>query len=115
MIRDGLRSTMVRRRAATRCRTLNSAVTPAAQKKLTPLRSLTGFSPIRTRPSRATGREFRVQEVTVVSPKEAFGLLRQASQHRNRKLRDVAAEIIKQISGEDPPPAPEFATPRPRS
>lgn len=51
----------------------------------------------------------------MVSPKEAFGLLRQASQHRNRKLRDVAAEIIKQISGEDPPPAPEFATPRPRS
>ncbi|MCW3820531.1 GAF and ANTAR domain-containing protein [Micromonospora sp. DR5-3] len=47
--------------------------------------------------------------------KEAFALLRQASQHRNRKLRDVAAQIIKQISGEDPPPAPEFAAPSPQS
>ncbi|WP_172875900.1 GAF and ANTAR domain-containing protein [Micromonospora inositola] len=43
---------------------------------------------------------------------EAFSLLRQASQHRNRKLRDVAAEIIKQVSGESPQPAPGFAVPR---
>lgn len=47
--------------------------------------------------------------------KEAFALLRQASQHRNRKLRDVAAQVVKQISGEDPPPAPEFAASRPQS
>ena len=35
----------------------------------------------------------------------AFDLLRQASQHRNRKLRDLAAAIITNISGE-PPDAP---------
>ena len=43
---------------------------------------------------------------------EAFTLLRQASQHRNRKLRDVAAEIITQVSGESPQPAPGFVAPR---
>lgn len=43
---------------------------------------------------------------------EAFTLLRQASQHRNRKLRDVAAEIITQVTGESPQPAPGFVTPR---
>ncbi|MFI7428770.1 GAF and ANTAR domain-containing protein [Micromonospora sp. NPDC049836] len=42
---------------------------------------------------------------------EAFGLLRQASQHRNRKLRDVATEIIKQVSGASPQPATRFVTP----
>jgi AmiR/NasT family two-component response regulator len=37
----------------------------------------------------------------------AFGLLRQASQHRNRKLRDLATAIITNISGETPDtPAP---------
>ncbi|WP_433280597.1 GAF and ANTAR domain-containing protein [Micromonospora sp. CA-244673] len=43
---------------------------------------------------------------------EAFTLLRQASQHRNRKLRDVAAEIITQVSGASPQPAPGFVPPR---
>jgi GAF domain-containing protein len=46
---------------------------------------------------------------------EAFGLLRKASQHRNRKLRDVAAEIITQVSGESPQPAPGFVVPRQHS
>jgi GAF domain-containing protein len=46
---------------------------------------------------------------------EAFALLRQASQHRNRKLRDVAAEIITQVSGEAPQPAPGFVVPRQQS
>ncbi|SIR30336.1 GAF and ANTAR domain-containing protein [Micromonospora avicenniae] len=43
---------------------------------------------------------------------EAFALLRQASQHRNRKLRDVAAEIITQVTGETPQPASEFVVSR---
>ncbi|MFE9955591.1 GAF and ANTAR domain-containing protein [Micromonospora sp. NPDC005299] len=43
---------------------------------------------------------------------EAFTLLRQASQNRNRKLRDVAAEIITQVTGESPQPAPEFVPSR---
>ncbi|MEV4478390.1 GAF and ANTAR domain-containing protein [Micromonospora coxensis] len=43
---------------------------------------------------------------------EAFALLRQASQHRNRKLRDVAAEIVTQVSGQSPQPAPGFVAPR---
>ncbi|WP_167544471.1 GAF and ANTAR domain-containing protein [Micromonospora chersina] len=43
---------------------------------------------------------------------EAFTLLRQASQNRNRKLRDVAAEIITQVTGESPQRAPGFVTPR---
>ncbi|RQW83033.1 transcription antitermination regulator [Micromonospora globispora] len=46
---------------------------------------------------------------------EAFALLRQASQHRNRKLREVAAEIITQVSGESPQPAPGFISPRQHS
>ncbi|MET8908800.1 GAF and ANTAR domain-containing protein [Micromonospora sp. NPDC004551] len=46
---------------------------------------------------------------------EAFTLLRQASQNRNRKLRDVAAEIITQVTGESPPPAPGFVAPRQQS
>jgi len=33
---------------------------------------------------------------------EAFDLLRQASQHRNRKLRDVAADIITNVTGGPP-------------
>jgi GAF domain-containing protein len=37
----------------------------------------------------------------------AFDLLREASQHRNRKLRDVAADIITNVTGEPPhPPSP---------
>ncbi|MET7750789.1 ANTAR domain-containing protein [Micromonospora sp. NPDC005367] len=42
----------------------------------------------------------------------AFALLRQASQHRNRKLRDVAAEIIRQVTGESPQPACAFVVSR---
>jgi transcriptional regulator with GAF, ATPase, and Fis domain len=42
----------------------------------------------------------------------AFDLLRQASQHRNRKLRDIAAEIITNISGEPPQPRRPFRTTR---
>jgi GAF domain-containing protein len=40
----------------------------------------------------------------------AFDLLRQASQHRNRKLRDIAAEIVTNVSGEPPQPRPPFRT-----
>jgi GAF domain-containing protein len=40
----------------------------------------------------------------------AFDLLRQASQHRNRKLRDVAAEIVTNVSGQPPQPRPGFRT-----
>jgi hypothetical protein len=40
----------------------------------------------------------------------AFDLLRQASQHRNRKLRDVAADIITNVSGKPPQPRPGFRT-----
>jgi GAF domain-containing protein len=44
----------------------------------------------------------------------AFDLLRQVSQHRNRKLRDIAAEIITNVSGQPPQPRPPFRTvPRP--
>jgi hypothetical protein len=42
----------------------------------------------------------------------AFDLLRQASQNRNRKLRDVAADIITKVSGEPPEPRRRF-TPNP--
>jgi GAF domain-containing protein len=37
---------------------------------------------------------------------EAFGLLRSASQNRNRKLRDVAADVITSTSGQAPQPHP---------
>jgi hypothetical protein len=40
----------------------------------------------------------------------AFDLLRQASQNRNRKLRNIAAEIITNVSGEPPQPRPRFRT-----
>jgi transcriptional regulator with GAF, ATPase, and Fis domain len=40
----------------------------------------------------------------------AFDLLRQASQHRNRKLRDIAADIITNVSGQPPQPRPGFRT-----
>jgi GAF domain-containing protein len=38
----------------------------------------------------------------------AFDLLRQASQNRNRKLRDVAADLITRVSGAPPQPRPAF-------
>jgi len=38
----------------------------------------------------------------------AFDLLRQASQNRNRKLRDIAADIVTRVSGERPQPRPGF-------
>jgi GAF domain-containing protein len=40
----------------------------------------------------------------------AFDLLRQASQHRNRKLRDLATAIITNISGEPPETPTPFTT-----
>jgi len=40
----------------------------------------------------------------------AFDLLSQASQNRNRKLRDIAAEIITNVSGEPPQTRPAFRT-----
>jgi GAF domain-containing protein len=44
------------------------------------------------------------------SAEQAFDLLRQASQHRNRKLREVAAELVTRVSGGPPqPPAPFHA------
>jgi transcriptional regulator with GAF, ATPase, and Fis domain len=42
----------------------------------------------------------------------AFDLLRQASQNRNRKLRDIAADVITKVSGEPPGPRRSF-TPNP--
>lgn len=44
---------------------------------------------------------------------DAFDLLRQASQHRNRKLRDIAADIITKVTGEAPQPPTGFAAPQP--
>ena len=41
---------------------------------------------------------------------QAFDLLRSASQHRNRKLRDVAADIVVAVTGE-PPRTREFRDP----
>jgi GAF domain-containing protein len=40
----------------------------------------------------------------------AFDLLRRASQRRNRKLRDVAAEIVTKVSGGPPEPRRRFRT-----
>jgi GAF domain-containing protein len=40
----------------------------------------------------------------------AFDLLRRASQNRNRKLRDIATDIITNVSGEPPQPRPGFST-----
>jgi GAF domain-containing protein len=39
---------------------------------------------------------------------QAFSLLRSHSQHNNRKLRDVAADIVARVSGAAPEPAPPF-------
>jgi GAF domain-containing protein len=43
----------------------------------------------------------------------AFDLLRQASQHRNRKLRDIAADIITNVTGHPPQPPTNFQTATP--
>lgn len=34
----------------------------------------------------------------------AFALLRSSSQHQNRKLRDIATDIVRAVSGQDPEP-----------
>jgi hypothetical protein len=46
-------------------------------------------------------------------PEEAFEILRRASQHRNQKLRVLAAEIVTQVSGSTPRSPHEFRD-RPR-
>jgi transcriptional regulator with GAF, ATPase, and Fis domain len=38
----------------------------------------------------------------------AFDILRKASQHRNRKLRDIATELVTTVSGAPPQPRPGF-------
>lgn len=38
----------------------------------------------------------------------AFDILRTASQHRNRKLREIAAELVTTVSGAPPQPRPGF-------
>jgi hypothetical protein len=38
----------------------------------------------------------------------AFDILRKASQHRNRKLREIAAELVTTVSGAPPQPRPSF-------
>ena len=40
----------------------------------------------------------------------AFDLLRQTSQHRNRKLRDIAADLITNVTRQPPQPPPDFHT-----
>lgn len=47
-------------------------------------------------------------------PEEAFAILRRASQHRNSKMRDVAGEIVAQVSGAQAHSPHEFRD-RPRS
>jgi GAF domain-containing protein len=42
----------------------------------------------------------------------AFELLRSASQHQNRKLREIAKEIVRAVGGEEPRPGP-FHEPSP--
>jgi GAF domain-containing protein len=36
----------------------------------------------------------------------AFAILRTSSQHQNRKLHAIATDIVKAVTGNDPPPAP---------
>jgi len=43
---------------------------------------------------------------------EAFGILRRASQHRNLKLREVAAAVIQRFTGHAPAEPPPFTPPR---
>jgi AmiR/NasT family two-component response regulator len=40
---------------------------------------------------------------------EAFALLRQHSQNNNRKLRDVAADLITRVTGHAPVSGPRFS------
>ncbi|HWG99888.1 MAG TPA: GAF and ANTAR domain-containing protein [Pilimelia sp.] len=40
----------------------------------------------------------------------AFDLLRRASQRRNRRLREIAADVIRNVTGEAPEPPPRFGT-----
>jgi len=44
---------------------------------------------------------------------DAFALLRAHSQNNNRKLRDVAADLITQVTGQPPGPGPSFQRRRP--
>lgn len=46
------------------------------------------------------------------SADEAFALLRANSQNNNRKLRDVAGELVERVSGAAPTPSPGFTPPR---
>jgi GAF domain-containing protein len=39
-------------------------------------------------------------------PEEAFGRLRSASQRQNRKLRDIATEVVEAVAGQRLPPTP---------
>jgi AmiR/NasT family two-component response regulator len=41
---------------------------------------------------------------------EAFGVLKRASQHRNTKLRQVAADVVTSVSGEPPTSDADFRT-----
>ena len=42
---------------------------------------------------------------------QAFDLLRSASQHRNRKLRDVATDIVRDVGGREPHAGPFYEPP----
>jgi hypothetical protein len=46
-----------------------------------------------------------------VPAEDAFAILRAASQHRNVKLREVAAALIENLTGHPPSPAPTFRRP----
>jgi len=46
---------------------------------------------------------------------EAFGILRRASQHRNLKLRDIAATVIERFTGHPPAPPPQFRASAPQA
>ena len=41
----------------------------------------------------------------------AFDVLRQASQHQNRKLREIAVDIVTAVGGGPPPQTPAFHDP----
>lgn len=47
-----------------------------------------------------------------VNSADAFAVLRETSQNRNRKLRDVAADLIETVTGEPPRPSRPFTDPR---
>lgn len=46
-----------------------------------------------------------------VQAEDAFAILRAASQHRNVKLREVAAALIENVTGQPPSTAPTFRRP----